>query len=311
MKPFDSHWLTLITLVSILAEYSYVIHPFNVLEINAREHSFIFILSLISPPRGYIVTEGYSKEGRVMSRNHGMPNIWPGYDPNAYPPQDNSPQYDRNGMMMQNGASVQQYQMGGAMQQDQRPYWNPNVQLPYNMPTTGYAPDNFRTAPSPASQYYQPQPQHHPQPPVQVQVQIPQPIQQQYPLNQRAPQHRILPQSNMPMEQMNPQVAHTKPPTQLDYPLLLISLAEEYFGAAHELAPAVAIAMTEENIHAYHKLITMGLECLTIALKQLKLPARLEAKVRLRIAGIIYEETNNYAEAESMLSQGIILCERV
>ncbi|TGO39569.1 hypothetical protein BHYA_0051g00100 [Botrytis hyacinthi] len=247
-----------------------------------------------------------------MSRNHGMPNIWPGYDPNAYPPQDNSPQYDRNGMMMQNGASVQQYQMGGAMQQDQRSYWNPNVQPQYNMPTTGYAPGNFRTAPSPASQYYQPQPQPQPQsqPPVQVQVQIPQPIQQQYPLNQRAPQHRILPQSNMPMEQINPQVAHTKPPTQLDYPLLLISLAEEYFGAAHELAPAVAIAMTEENVHAYHKLITMGLECLTIALKQLKLPARLEAKVRLRIAGIICEETNNYAEAETMLSQGIILCER-
>lgn len=115
----------------------------------------------------------------------------------------------------------------------------------------------------------------------------------------------------MPMEQINPQMAHTKPPMELDYPLLLISLAEEYFGAAHELSPAVAIAMTEENVHEYHKLITMGLECLTIALKQLKLSARLEARVRLRIAGIIYEETNNYAEAETMLSQGIILCERV
>ncbi|KAI9646602.1 hypothetical protein NHQ30_004597 [Ciborinia camelliae] len=215
---------------------------------------------------------------------------------------ENSPQYENNDMMMmQNGGSMQQYQMGGDMQQDQTTYWNSNAQLQYDMPAMGYAPNHFYTAPSSAPQYYQPQ----------VQVQIPQPIQQHFPIHQQPPQLHVQSSSNISMGQTNSQMAHTKPPiVPLDYPLLMVSLAEEYFGAAHELAPAVAVAMTEENVHEYHKLITVGLECLTIALKQLKLPARMEAKVRLRIAGIIYEETNNYAEAETMLSQGIILCER-
>ncbi|ESZ91967.1 hypothetical protein SBOR_7624 [Sclerotinia borealis F-4128] len=238
-----------------------------------------------------------------MSRDHDLPNIWSGYDPNTYPPQDTSPQYGNNDMMIQNGGSMQQYQMGGNMQRDQTPYWNSNAQLQYDMPATGYAPNNFYTAPSTGPQYYQPQ--------VQVQVQIPQPIQQHYPIDQRSPQYRIQSSSNVLAGQANPQMAHSKPSNApLDYPLLMVSLAEEYFGAAHELAPAVAVAMTEKNVHEYHKLITLGLECLTIALKQLKLPARLEAKVRLRIAGIVYEETSNYAEAETMLGQGILLCER-
>lgn len=245
-----------------------------------------------------------------MSHN-SMP-VWSGYDPNAYPPQDNSPQYDRNGMMMQNGGNMQRYQMGGDMQQDQ-PYWNSNAQLQYESPATRYAPNNFYTAPSTEQQYYQPQVQVQVQiPQPMAQVQIPQPIQQHYPNDHRTPQHRTQSSSNISMEQMSSPIAYTKPPNApLDYPLLMVSLAEEYFGAAHQLAPAVAVAMTEENVHEYYKLITVGLECLTIALKQLKLPARLEAKVRLRIAGIIYEETNNYTEAETMLSQGIILCERV
>ncbi|KAB8300099.1 hypothetical protein EYC80_000331 [Monilinia laxa] len=235
-----------------------------------------------------------------MSRDHGMPNIWSGYDPSTYPPQDTSPQYGNSDMMRQNGGNMQQYQMGGEMQQSQTNYWNPHTQAQYNMPATGYPPNTFYTAPSTVPQYYQPQ----------VQVQIPQPIQQHYPMDQRSPQHRIQSSSNIPMGQINPQVSHPKPPiAPLNYPLLMVSLAEEYFGAAHELAPAVAVAMTEANVHEYHKLITVGLECLTIALKQLKLPARLEARVRLRMAGIIYEETDNYAEAEGMLSQGILTCE--
>jgi hypothetical protein len=37
----------------------------------------------------------------------------------------------------------------------------------------------------------------------------------------------------------------------------------------------------------------------------------MEAKVRLRYAGVLFEETENYMEAETALSQGIILCEQV
>jgi hypothetical protein len=234
-----------------------------------------------------------------MSREHGMPNdAWNGYNPNAYPPQHQPPQYGNNFVMHQPNGALQQYQIRGNMQHGQAGYWDPNAQMQYNMSTANYAPNNFYTPPPVQPQYYQPQnpqtPQHH------------------YPVDPRVAQQHIespsIPAINQNYSQMSP-VKPTAPP--LDYPLLVISLAEEYFAAAHELAPSVVVSMTAENVHEYHKLITMGLECLSIALKQLKLPPRLEARVRLRFAGVICEETNNYTEAETLLSQGIILCERV
>ena len=90
-----------------------------------------------------------------------------------------------------------------------------------------------------------------------------------------------------------------------------MSLAEELFDAAHELAPSVALSMTNENVEAYEKLIATGLGCLDTALKNVKLSPRLEANIRLRYAGVLYEETENFMEAETALSRGIALCERV
>ena len=96
-----------------------------------------------------------------------------------------------------------------------------------------------------------------------------------------------------------------------DLPNLLMSLAEEYFDAAHELAPSVAGSMTPENLDTYQKLIATGLSCLETALKNAKLSPRIEASIRLRYAGVIFEETENSMEAETALSKGIALCERV
>lgn len=92
---------------------------------------------------------------------------------------------------------------------------------------------------------------------------------------------------------------------------LLISLAEEYFEAAHKLAPAVARSMTDTYVAAYQQLIATGLGCLDTALKRVKLLPRVEASVRLRYAGVLFEETENAMEAETALSQGVALCERV
>lgn len=97
----------------------------------------------------------------------------------------------------------------------------------------------------------------------------------------------------------------------IDRPMLLISLAEEYFEAAHKLAPTTSLTLTTTTVEAYEKLISTGLGCLDTALKHVRLPPRTEATIRLRFAGVLYEETENYMDAETALSKGISLCERV
>ncbi|TVY50069.1 MAU2 chromatid cohesion factor-like protein [Lachnellula cervina] len=95
-----------------------------------------------------------------------------------------------------------------------------------------------------------------------------------------------------------------------DKATLLLALAEEYFEAAHALAPSTVFSMTPTNVDTYEHLIAMGLACLDTTLKRVKLTPRLEANVRLRYAGVLYEETENTMEAETALSKGIGLCER-
>jgi hypothetical protein len=96
-----------------------------------------------------------------------------------------------------------------------------------------------------------------------------------------------------------------------DTAMLLVSLAEEYFSAAHSFAPAAALSMTLENVEVYEKLIATGLGCLDTALKNVRLAPRLEANIRLRYAAVLLEETDNFMEGETALSKGITLCGRV
>ena len=69
--------------------------------------------------------------------------------------------------------------------------------------------------------------------------------------------------------------------------------------------------MTTANVETYEKLISTGLACLDTAMKNIRLAPRIEANIRLRYAGVLYEETENFMEAEIALSKGIALCERV
>lgn len=92
---------------------------------------------------------------------------------------------------------------------------------------------------------------------------------------------------------------------------MLVALAEEYFEAAYTIAPAVSHSMSPADVASYEKLIATGLGCLDTALKQVKLAPRMEANIRLRYAGVLLEETENAMEAETCLSKGISLCERV
>lgn len=73
----------------------------------------------------------------------------------------------------------------------------------------------------------------------------------------------------------------------------------------------MARTLDERSVHEYQKLIATGLACLEVAIAGNKLTPRLEALARLRYANILCTETNNIMEAETALTKGITLCERV
>lgn len=104
-----------------------------------------------------------------------------------------------------------------------------------------------------------------------------------------------------------PSLCQTPP---LDYQLLLLSLAEEYFAAAYGYGSIADIARRETEMQTYYKMMATGLGCLEAVLKHFKMQPEREATVRLRYATILFEETENSMEAEEALGKGIVLCDR-
>ncbi|KAI0005172.1 cohesin loading factor-domain-containing protein [Xylariaceae sp. FL0662B] len=99
-------------------------------------------------------------------------------------------------------------------------------------------------------------------------------------------------------------------PHHADTNSLLICVAEEYFEKARKESLTIADSLDAQRLHEYQKLIATGLGCLEVVLDNTKLAPRLEARIRLRYASILCEETNNIMEAETALTKGITLCER-
>ncbi|RDW70185.1 hypothetical protein BP5796_08582 [Coleophoma crateriformis] len=123
------------------------------------------------------------------------------------------------------------------------------------------------------------------------------------------PTERTISPSNM-LRPPSTTPAH-RSPSQGDPSMLILSLAEEYFDAAHAMATSVALLADEKSFEQYHKLIATGLGCLETAMKRLKLSPRDEANVILRFAGILYQEdTDNFMDAELALTKGIAISER-
>lgn len=92
---------------------------------------------------------------------------------------------------------------------------------------------------------------------------------------------------------------------------ILLSVAEDCFSQAGLAAQNVARSLAKPEVDQHHKLVATGLGCLEIALKSNKLPPRLEARLCLRYASILTEETTNLMEAETALTRGIAICEKV
>jgi hypothetical protein len=92
---------------------------------------------------------------------------------------------------------------------------------------------------------------------------------------------------------------------------LLLSVAEDCFEKANAAAQQVAKTMSPSEVAEHHKLVATGLGCLDVALKSNKLWPRLEARLCLRYTSILIEETTNITEAETALTRGISVCEKV
>ncbi|KAH7393451.1 cohesin loading factor-domain-containing protein [Cadophora sp. MPI-SDFR-AT-0126] len=185
-------------------------------------------------------------------------------------------------------------------------HWNQNGQQQYINPSQMN--NNVSYAPAPLPQQYQNAPPQFISPAQLLQQQPPQPRMLQH--YQRTPDLSNGRSILDPVYNVPPRNATLSSDPMHDMAMLLVSLAEEYFESAHNLAPSVVFSMTDADINAYTKLIATGLGCLETALKNVKLPPRLEANIRLRYAGVLYEETDNYMEGETALSKGITLCER-
>ena len=69
--------------------------------------------------------------------------------------------------------------------------------------------------------------------------------------------------------------------------------------------------MSDSEVKEYNKMVATGLGCLEVAMNSNKLFPRLEARLCLRYASVLVEETNNITEAETALTRGILVCEKV
>lgn len=93
-----------------------------------------------------------------------------------------------------------------------------------------------------------------------------------FPLSQTAPLNSFS-SNGVPNFQRSGITAHgtaegqAKAAPPLDYQLLLLSLAEDYFAAARSIGSTVVLLRQEIEIRRYYKLIATGLGCLEAVLK--------------------------------------------
>lgn len=91
----------------------------------------------------------------------------------------------------------------------------------------------------------------------------------------------------------------------------MVAIAEECLEKARSSVHDVAMSLDPEKVDEYQKLIATSLSCLEAVMQNNKLAPREEARLRMRYAAILHEETENLMEAETALGKGISLCDKV
>lgn len=120
------------------------------------------------------------------------------------------------------------------------------------------------------------------------------------------------PESSPLSELVSSQVVPPTPASDVDYQSVLLSLSEEYVNAAHTMSARLCSPhATKVELSQYHKLIATALGCLESLITNYRLrDARKEARVRLRFASLLFEETEDTIATEEFLSKSITFCER-
>ena len=96
----------------------------------------------------------------------------------------------------------------------------------------------------------------------------------------------------------------------MEYPQLLLALAEEYLTVSYDAKTQGALARGDARMEDYYHQVSTALRCMEVVLTRYRLPPVREAHLRLRYAKILIAETENDLEAETALSKGIDLCGR-
>jgi hypothetical protein len=91
---------------------------------------------------------------------------------------------------------------------------------------------------------------------------------------------------------------------------MLLSAADEYLAAARSMGASMVRYQREADIQQYHRLMATGLGCMDTVLRDFNLLPRDEAKLRLRYASLLVEETDNTTVIDEVLSKQISLCGR-
>lgn len=91
---------------------------------------------------------------------------------------------------------------------------------------------------------------------------------------------------------------------------MLLHAADEYIQAARGLGSVASMAHRAADLQQYYKLMATGLGCMEAVLKRYNQSPRDEAKLRLKYASLLVEETDHDVEIEEVLSKGIALCQR-
>ncbi|KAK3114611.1 hypothetical protein LTR53_006908 [Teratosphaeriaceae sp. CCFEE 6253] len=115
-----------------------------------------------------------------------------------------------------------------------------------------------------------------------------------------------------PLTALRPSQAPLTPAPDVDYHVVLLSLADEHVAAAYATSSSLtASGLDDDDIELYHRLMSTALGCLESVLQNYRQMDPLkEARIRLRYATLLHEETENSDKAEEILSKGIALCER-
>ncbi|KAG9912795.1 hypothetical protein KCU60_g12312, partial [Aureobasidium melanogenum] len=182
----------------------------------------------------------------------------------------------------------------------------PQVRTP-SQPQPRATPQTHKHAMSP------PQPQSRHQPSSNSQTR---PASHQRPAAQmRSPQ--VVIETRRPSSQKEPTPVPSRTPAPLpresaiDLQPVLLGLADQYISKAHGMSSYLARAPQEADIDQYYSLISAGLGCMESVLNNWKFSdPKAEARLQLRYANLLLEETENDGELQDLLTKGIALCER-